>query len=85
MGSKGDSFDNAAAEPLNSLYKKGLIDFHGNWRGVMDMTLATMGWVAWYNTERLHSCCGNVPPREYEEAFHQSQAVTDTATENQPI
>jgi putative transposase len=72
VGSKGDSFDNAAAESLNSLYKKELIDFHGGWNNVMDVTLATMEWVAWYNTERLHSYCGNIPPREYEEVFHRS-------------
>jgi putative transposase len=29
VGSKGDSCDNAAAEAMNSLYKKELIDFEG--------------------------------------------------------
>jgi transposase InsO family protein len=75
----------AAAESLNSLYKKELIDYHGGWKGVMDVTIATMEWVAWYNSERLHSYCGNVPPAEYEETFHQSVAATVTATENQAI
>ena len=32
VGSKGDSYDNAAAESLNSLYKRELIDFRGGWR-----------------------------------------------------
>ncbi|WP_301178318.1 IS3 family transposase, partial [Actinomadura geliboluensis] len=73
VGSKGDSYDNAAAESLNSLYKKELIDFHRGWENVMDVTLATMEWVAWYNTERIHSYCGNIPPREYEEAFNRSR------------
>ncbi|WP_460431802.1 IS3 family transposase, partial [Amycolatopsis echigonensis] len=53
VGSKGDSYDNAAAESLNSLYKKELIDFHENWENATDVTLATMEWVAWYNSERL--------------------------------
>jgi putative transposase len=70
VGSKGDSYDNAAAESLNSLYKKELIDFRGGWRGVTDVMLETMEWVAWYNETRLHSFCGNVPPKEYEEAFY---------------
>lgn len=73
VGSKGDSYDNAAAESLNSLYKKELIDFHGPWEGVIDVTIATMEWVSWYNTERLHSYCGNIPPKEYEESFHKTQ------------
>jgi putative transposase len=33
VGRKGDSYDNAAAESLNSLYKKELIDREGLWRG----------------------------------------------------
>jgi putative transposase len=73
VGSKGDSYDNAAAESLNSLYKKELIDFRGGWRGVTDVMLETMEWVAWYNETRLHSFCGNVPPKEYEEAFYKEQ------------
>jgi putative transposase len=46
VGSKGDSYDNAAAESLNSLYKKELIDFHGDWKNATDVTIATMEWVA---------------------------------------
>ncbi|TDC40325.1 IS3 family transposase, partial [Actinomadura sp. KC345] len=53
-----------------------LIDFHGGWSNVMDVTIATMEWVAWYNTERIHSYCGNIPPRECEEAFHRSRGTT---------
>ncbi|TMR03795.1 hypothetical protein ETD83_09845 [Actinomadura soli] len=51
----------------------------------MDVTMATMEWVAWYNSERLHSYCGNVPPAEYEETFHRSPAGTDLAIEDQAI
>jgi putative transposase len=32
VGSKGDSYDNAAAESVNSLYKKELIDAEGPWK-----------------------------------------------------
>jgi putative transposase len=67
VGRKGDSYDNAAAESLNSLYKKEVIEREGPWHGVRDVTLATMDWVSWYNTERLHSACGYLPPKEYEE------------------
>jgi putative transposase len=78
VGSKGDSYDNAAAESLNSLYKKELIDYRGDWRNVTDVTLSTMEWVAWYNTERLHSFCGNIPPAEYEETFRRDAADAST-------
>jgi putative transposase len=29
-----------------------------------------MEWVAWYNNERLHSACGNIPPKEFEESYY---------------
>jgi putative transposase len=69
VGSKGDSYDNAAAEAVNSLYKKELINIEGPWQDAGDVTVATAEWVSWYNNERLHSACGNVPPAEYEKAW----------------
>ncbi|WP_411711529.1 integrase core domain-containing protein [Lentzea atacamensis] len=74
VGSKGDSYDNAAAESLNSLCKKELIDFRGGWKNATDVTLATMEWVSWYNSERLRSYCGNTLPAECEETFHRAAA-----------
>jgi transposase InsO family protein len=38
-----------------------------------------MEWVAWYNTERPHSFCGNIPPVEYEETFHRDPADNGAA------
>jgi hypothetical protein len=47
VGSKGDSYDNAVAESVNSLYKKELINFAGPWQGAGDVTVATAEWVHW--------------------------------------
>ena len=58
---------------MNSLYKKELIDRDGPWDGVRDVTFATMEWVAWYNGERLHSACGYIPPKEFEENHYSQQ------------
>ncbi len=69
VGSKGDSYDNAAAEAVNSLYKKELINREGPWHDAGDVTVATAEWVSWYNNDRLHSACGNVPPSEYENTW----------------
>ena len=68
IGSVGDSFDNALAESTNSLYKAELIygPDQGPWRSIADVELATLGWVHWYNTERLHGYLDDVPPAEYE-------------------
>ena len=72
VGSKGDSYDNAAAEALNSLYKRELIDPKKDWQGVDDVMLATMDWVQWYNEDRIHSYSGDMPPRKYEEIYYQA-------------
>lgn len=74
VGSKGDSYDNAAAESLNSLYKRELIDFRGGWEGVDDVMAATMDWVHWYNEDRLHSYSGDMSPKEYEETYSKTMA-----------
>jgi len=80
VGSKGDSYDNAAAESVNSLYKKELINREGPWEGIEDVTLATLEWVAWYNNERLHSACGHIPPKEFEDNYYTQQENTATVT-----
>jgi putative transposase len=69
VGSKGDSYDNAAAEAVNSLYKKELINREGPWQDAGQVTMATAEWVSWYNDDRLHSACANIPPAEYENAW----------------
>src|SRR5258707_2440134 len=76
VGSKGDSYVNAAAEAVNSLYKKELINFEGPWQGAGDVTVATAEWVSWYNNERLHSACGDIPPAEYEKDWLMGQGGT---------
>lgn len=35
--------------------------------------LATLEWVDWYNSERLHSACGYMPPKEYEDNYYARQ------------
>jgi putative transposase len=83
VGSKGDSYDNAAAEAVNSLYKKELIHREGPWRDAGHVTVATAEWVSWYNNDRLHSACGNIPPSEYENTWQINQGHTTMIPEAQ--
>ena len=71
VGSKGDSYDNALAESVIGLYKSELIFNRGPWRTVEDVELATLAWVHWWNTTRLHSAIGHVPPAEFERQWHE--------------
>ena len=74
VGSKGDSYDNAAAESLIGLYKTELIRRRGPWKGLDDVELATMEYVDWFNHRRLHGACGDVPPVECEDNHYRSMA-----------
>ena len=76
VGSRGDSYDNALAESVNGLYKSELIRSKGPWRTADQVELATAAWVAWWNAERLHGACGDIPPAEYEAAYHQRLQAT---------
>ena len=62
IGSVGDSYDNALAESVNALYKTELVrgPGRGPWKTIDDLELATLSWVHWHNTERLHSYLGDV-------------------------
>ena len=76
VGSKGDSYDNALAEALNSRYKRELI-YHpdyGPWRTVEDVEFETMGWVHWWNHDRIHTSIDDLTPTEFEDRWHETQA-----------
>jgi putative transposase len=70
IGSIGDSFDNALAESVIGLYKTELIRRQGPWRNVDQVELATLAYVEWFNTRRLHSELDHVPPAEFETAHY---------------
>ena len=79
VGSRGDSYDNAMAESIIGLYKSELITLRGPWRTVDDVELATLSWVHWWNTTRLHSAIGHLPPDEFEAAHYAHQPPANPA------
>ncbi len=70
---------------MNALYKTELIrgPGQGPWRTVEDVELATLGWVHWHNTERLHGYLADVPPTEFEAAFCAAQQADPVGVGNQ--
>ena len=83
FGSVGDAYDNALIESANGLFKTECIRstiFHsGAYKTISDVEFATAGWVDWYNTRRLHSSIGHIPPIEYETIHY-----ADLRPEDQP-
>ena len=84
VGSVADSYDNALAESVNGLYKCELI--HGptapnpGWETVEAVESATLNWVHWWNTSRIHSYCGDRSPDEFERAYNKAQAALPAET-----
>ncbi len=65
IGTVGDAYDNALAESFVDSFKTELIADRV-WRTRTQLELAIVEYVAWFNTERLHTSLGGVPPAEYE-------------------
>ncbi len=78
VGSVGDSYDNALAESIIGLYKTEVIRHCGPWKNLEEVEFATLEWVAWFNTERLHSSIGYVPPAEFEAMYSAARESSTT-------
>lgn len=81
IGTVADSYDNALAETTNGLYKTECVhgpDAPRPWEDVDELELATLSWVHWFNHDRLHSHCDDVPPAEFEAAFYAAQQPDPT-------
>jgi putative transposase len=88
IGTVGDSYDNALAETVNGYYKAELIRGPartGPWKTVEEVELATLGWVHWHNTQRLHGYLGDRPPAEFEQLHAAQAAVDDPDPEDLPV
>lgn len=88
IGTVGDSYDNALAETVNGYYKAELIRGprraeHGPWKNIDDVELATLGWVHWHNTARLHGYLGDLPPMEFEQLFYAEPTMATDLVKSQ--
>ena len=80
IGTVGDSYDNAMAESVIGLYKTECVRPDGPFKTADDLELATLGWVHWFNTNRLHSALGYRPPTEHEQDYYRQNN-----TQQQPL
>jgi transposase InsO family protein len=49
------------------------------WKDRRDVEWQVARWVRWYNTARLHSSIGHLPPNEFEQHHRQGTIVTTNA------
>lgn len=84
IGTVGDSYDNAMAEALNGTYKAELVRRQGPWRTRGAAEFATIEWIDWYNTARLHTEIGDIPPLEHEAQWLAAHTPAIMATTQQP-
>ncbi len=80
VGSVGDSYDNALAESVNAAYKTELIKPRKPWRTVEEVEFATLEWVHWFNTARLHEALGYSTPAAIEAAYCADNTKTSALT-----
>lgn len=79
VGSIGDSYDNAMAESINSLYKAEVIYKEGPWCGWETVEQATLSWVDWFNNKRILEPLGDMPPAEFEQMHYHSPESSQVA------
>jgi putative transposase len=84
IGTVGDSYDNAMAESVIGLYKTECVRHDGPFRTVDDLELATLGWVHWFNTARLHSALNYMTPIEYEQDYYRQNNPRQQPLPGQP-
>jgi putative transposase len=76
VGSVGDAYDNALGESFVDSYKTELIADRV-WRSRSQLELATVGYVGWFNHDRLHEALGDQPPAEFERLHAATASISD--------
>jgi len=84
IGTVGDEYHNALAEQAIGLYKTELIRRRGPWRTLDDVEIATLEWVDWSGSRRLHTELGDVPPAKREAGFSRQQLVATLVAAREP-
>ena len=75
-GRTGTALDNAMAESVIATIKTELIT-RRPWPTRLDLELALLGWIGFYNERRIHRSLGGQTPQEVTDQYHQNHG-TDT-------
>jgi len=86
IGTIADSYDNALPRPRTGSTRRSASsgpDAPRPWDDVDELELTTLSWVHWFNEDRLHGHCGDIPPAEFETAFYAAQQTDPAGVGNQ--
>ncbi|MBS1889495.1 MAG: transposase [Actinobacteria bacterium] len=64
VGTVGDAYDDAMVESFVDTFKTELVADR-SWRSRSQLELAVVGYVSWFNHERLHESLGDRSPVEF--------------------
>jgi len=77
IGTAGDALDNGLMESTIGLYKTELINRHPRtWSGAAELERETADWVHWFNSARIHTSIGRVPPIEYKDDYRKNLSAS---------
>jgi putative transposase len=82
VGTVGDAYDNALAESFVDSFKTELIADRV-WRSRAQLELATVEYIGWFNTARLHSALGYQTPAEHDAEWAQAVLAQAAPTATQ--
>jgi putative transposase len=66
------------------LFKTELIKPGGPWRTVVQVEIACLEWVDWFNHRRLFEACADIPPAEMEAAHYRHHGALAAAAHSSP-
>ena len=72
IGAVGDALDNVLCESTIGLFKTEAIH-RPSWADRREVEWQVARWLHWYNTTRLHSSIGHLPPIEFEQLHRQAK------------
>ncbi|WP_128644580.1 integrase core domain-containing protein [Rhodococcus sp. BS-15] len=77
-GSVGNAYDNALAKSTIGLFKTKAVSkwspfLTGPTKTIDDVEFAAMGWIDWFNQNRLHSTLDYLTPDEFEEVYYNQE------------
>jgi transposase InsO family protein len=85
IGTVGDALDNALCESTIALFETEAVNLTGPaWPDRRDVEWQVARWIHWYNTTRLHSSIGHLPPIEYEQLQRRPRPRPPTGRSRKP-